>query len=477
MRRLAAAFIICIASHAAAQKIVPATPLTPVTVSELASFDPAVEQPRREIRHRRLAPLDLWLAAPLPHTDLVPAATPAIAPPRMTAAFSANSSSFLAPSDASGAVGREYVVTANNAGLVVQDRAGVQLKIVSLFTFLGESVVGSGDYYDPRAAYDPVADRWIVIGINERSSGISMIVAVSQTGDPRGAWNRYRLTIGDVPIIDFSRLALTRDTVMIGTQGHYELLCYIVSIRKTDLYGTSTALPTTQYHFDLYDVAPVQNDDSAIEYVVHNNYSGKLQVKRLTEPDSAWRKIDAIVPWGQYTEYAPQAGTSRTLDTGWLYPVEQAVYRNGAIYAVHTGILGGGIGILWWKIDPETGARLDAGTIEDPARQKYYAYPSLAVNRSGAMVIGFCVFSPTTFPSAGYAYRDTLGRVSTAGEVKAGEGSFEWSERWGDYTTTVTDPLDDRAFWTIQIISQNNRWQTWWGKIELEPARRRSARH
>jgi len=459
----------------AAQQVRYAMPMDPVTVSELPALDPNAEEPRREIDHRRHRPLELFLAAPLSFDDRAPVATATIAPPKMRAAFSASDSGFLAPSDASGAVGKEYVVAATNAGLLIQDRAGAVLKGASLFTFLGEGISGTGVYYDPRIAYDAAADRWIVIGNNDRSSGVYMILAISQTGDPRGTWTRYRLEIGDFPGIDFSRLALSRDTVMIGTQLAEVSKCYIVSIRKSDLYAAPASLPTKQYSFVMYDVAPVQADDVPFEYVVHNNFSNQIQVKQLDEP--AWRSVEKTITWSQNTAYAPQQGTTNKLDTGFLYPIENAVYRNGSVYVVHSGNRGGRSAIIWWKINPDTGARLDSGTIEDPAGEKYYAYPSLAVNRLGAMVIGFSTFSSKTYPSAGYVYRDPNGNLSTTAELKTGEGSFLWSDRWGDYTTTVMDPLNDHAFWTLQIISLNNRWQTWWGKIELEPGRRRSARH
>jgi len=448
--------------------------MDPVTVSELPSPDPNAEEPRREIDHRRHRPLELFLAAPLPFDDRAPVATATIAPPKMRAAFSASDSGFLAPSDASGAVGKEYVVAATNAGLLIQDRAGAVLKGASLFTFLGNGVSGSGVYYDPRIAYDAAADRWIVIGNNDRSGGVYMILAVSQTGDPRGTWTRYSLAIGDFPGIDFSRLALSRDTVMIGTQLTEASKCYIVSIRKSDLYAAPASLPTKQYDFVMYDVAPVQADEAPFEYAVHDNF-GQIEVKRLE--DSTWQKVERAITWSQNTAYAPQPGTTNKLDTGFLYPIENAVYRNGSVYVVHSGNRSGRSAIIWWKINPDTGARLDSGTIEDPAGEKYYAYPSLAVNRLGAMVIGFSTFSSKTYPAAGYVYRDPNGNVSTTAELKTGEGPFLWSDRWGDYTTTVMDPLNDRAFWTLQIVSLNNRWQTWWGKIELEPGRRRSARH
>lgn len=476
LRISSALFLSLFAAQLVAQTNVDATPIAPVTLSERPPVEENPAEPLREFRHDRRPPLEVWLGARFAGSDLVPAVTATIAPPRMASSFKANSSTNLSPADASGAVSRDHVVTMNNAGIYVQDRAGTLLKAASLFTFLGDNAIGSGIYFDPRVAYDTVANRWIVIGINDRTGGTFMMVAVSQTGDPLGTWSRYRLTIGQGIPIDFSRLALTRDTIMIGTQFPEANLSYILSIRKSDLFAAPASLPVKSYDFAMYDVTPVTADDTAIEYVVHNNYEGRLRVKRLDEASTAWRAIDAPVSWNQNTIYAPQLGSTRALDTGNLYPIEHAIYRNGAIYAVQ-GARRTTSAILWWKIDPVSGTRLDAGAIENTS--KFYAYPSLAVNRAGGMVIGFCVFSSSSYPSAAYLYRDVFGQISTIGELKSGEGSFRWSDRWGDYTTTVNDPADDKAFWTTQIISLDNAWQTWWAKLEVDPVttKRRSARH
>jgi hypothetical protein len=54
---------------------------------------------------------------------------------------------------------------------------------------------------------------------------------------------------------------------------------------------------------------------------------------------------------------------------------------------------------------------------------------------------------------------------------KAGEASFfndlDGRNRWGDYSATVVDPLNDTDLWTIQeyAASPANTWGTWWGRV------------
>jgi hypothetical protein len=62
--------------------------------------------------------------------------------------------------------------------------------------------------------------------------------------------------------------------------------------------------------------------------------------------------------------------------------------------------------------------------------------------------------------------------------IKPGEDSYEKDfgssrVRWGDYSATVVDPVDDTTFWTIQEYAamdvgpneSDDRWGTWWAKL------------
>src|SRR5262249_57296038 len=48
---------------------------------------------------------------------------------------------------------------------------------------------------------------------------------------------------------------------------------------------------------------------------------------------------------------------------------------------------------------------------------------------------------------------------------------------WGEYSSTVVDPTNDRDLWTIQeyaeapvgIPPDNGRWGTWWARLDTTP--------
>jgi hypothetical protein len=114
------------------------------------------------------------------------------------------------------------------------------------------------------------------------------------------------------------------------------------------------------------------------------------------------------------------------------------------------------------------------GRIDDPSGANFYAYPSLAVNRYSDVMVGYTKFGPGQYPGAAYSMRLASDGPNTmeAGVVyKAGEASYfkdfgTGDNRWGDFSATVVDPVDDTAMWTLQeYAGQNNMWGTWWAQI------------
>lgn len=217
--------------------------------------------------------------------------------------------------------------------------------------------------------------------------------------------------------------------------------------------------------------------------------------------------------------------------------IQNTVYRNGSLWTAHTVMLaatpspagtcvgGTSVGcsgavidthsaIQWWQIDPslETGAAtvpFQRGRIEDPAADNchdgnggtrtsgactstatqvgtFFAFPNISVNLNNDVLIGFTQFSPFTYASSAYAIRRSADLVNTVRDpavfrggqanynIGSGSGSTR-QNRWGDYSATQTDPLDDTTFWTAQEYAGATRsdflgspagpWETWWAKI------------
>jgi hypothetical protein len=124
------------------------------------------------------------------------------------------------------------------------------------------------------------------------------------------------------------------------------------------------------------------------------------------------------------------------------------------------------------------GVSAETGTIDDPTGTTFYGFPGIAVNRLGAATISYCYYSASIHPSLGYSYRDPTGVMSSGGTISNGT-NVPSERRWGDFTTTVVDPINDLEFWVTGPSATSQIWSTWWGVIHppLPPARIRAVRH
>jgi hypothetical protein len=137
--------------------------------------------------------------------------------------------------------------------------------------------------------------------------------------------------------------------------------------------------------------------------------------------------------------------------------------------------------VAWYQLDPETASPTSPGVPVQQGRisnvTRFYYYPSIAVNATGDVGIGFSGSSPTEYAGAYYTARwasDPPGTVQAVATLKAGLSPYfkdfgAGRNRWGDYSATCIDPVDDLTFWTLQeyAASQDNTWATWWGSFFL----------
>ena len=116
------------------------------------------------------------------------------------------------PPDVDGAVGPSHILEGLNNDYRTFDKAtGGIVTTVSILTFWAPA--GGGGYFDPKTLYDPVQQRWIAVALsNAQSATSSIMIGVSQTSDPTGAWNLFRVradTTGtnwaDFPCVGFNK--------------------------------------------------------------------------------------------------------------------------------------------------------------------------------------------------------------------------------------------------------------------------------
>lgn len=501
-----------------------------VNFSEVAAQEAGAKGHSRIRPHRikRKPQTRTFDAASTPASDVAPADpdvwfTAASAPPSPPA-----SASFLAlldnavafNPDTAGAVGPNHLLVVLESEMRVQNRSGGVISTVSIDAFWGS--LGNSNVFDTRVIYDNARQRWITTAIgNPAMSGSSLLIAVSQTSDPTGNWNRHRiqtdLVNGTYP--DSPNIGLARDWVvvtanMMNQTGLFFENVGIFAFNRTNLYAGGERL--WQYTYAPSDatlsevnvlVPAVSYDENATTNFMVANWdgsfaggAGRLRLFSVSGP------VDAPV-FNDYTDapagglfamagpgfgspswvsevpttinFAPQLGTTNKIFIGDAR-IQNVVYRDGALWCAQHVFLPTNLvtrcAVQWWCVTPG-GTVLQHGRMDDPSGAKFYAYPSIAVNRYEDVLIGYSRFAANQYPSANYAfhgYQAGPGQLLADTVLKSGEGKFTVADDglilWGDWSATMVDPVNDTDMWTIQEYASApvggvDRWGTWWGRV------------
>jgi hypothetical protein len=277
-------------------------------------------------------------------------------------------------------------------------------------------------------------------------------------------------------------MAMTRDTIVITANIFDPAYQWadVFTIRKSDAYASPSTLPIAVGKTNEFDLVPVDGRADATIYLVAQRNETDLSIysyngtalTNIGNPQAPTSNLSGsfFVPIGL------QLGSTIKLDCGFIFATN-AVLKNGVLWVASQPYRSSPLrsSVLWWRIVLGSPLRVDTGLIDDPTGATMYAFPSIAVNKVGAALIGYSVFSASLYPAAGYSYIDPSNSLSKPSLMKV-SGGPSYSSRWADYSTTVTD-ANDIDFWTIQTyapvsIAADGFWATWWAKIEMPvPAR------
>ncbi|MCA1615819.1 MAG: lamin tail domain-containing protein, partial [Acidobacteria bacterium] len=453
---------------------------------------------------------------------------------------------FVIPPDTMGAVGLDKVFTNTNSNYRVHDKTtGAPLSTVSIDTFWAAS--GGAGFFDPRVVYDPYNQRWIlVIDSNAQTANSSIIIAVSQTSDPQGAYNMYRFVVGcaggtegcdaggewaDFPMLGFNKNWIAVSMNMFGLpngSGHVNDKVLVLDYPQARAGAANAYLFTGDaIGFCNHPVETYDAGEATLYFAQHiSSAQAVYRISTLTGDPPAQPALDfgeeKVRPGGGWTQpvgdMLPQTcvgavgvncpTTVRRIDVGDAQVRGNAVFRNGGIYYAQTVALPAGAPLAadpfghlvstadrtaaqWTRLDT-SGNFVDGGRIEDATATptnggRWYAYPSIAVNKHNDVLVGFSEFESDDFADAGYAVRlgtDAAGTMRDPVVYKEGEDYYSKDfgggrNRFGDYSATRLDPVNDRDIWTVQeyagtrtapnalSTTNNSRWGTWWAKVAL----------
>lgn len=448
-------------------------------------------------------PRHIGTQAAFPDQQAVVTAPTTLTPsPALAANFDAvDDNGTVIPPDTGGAVGPDHLVVAVNQEVAIQSRSGLASLVKSLDAFFGTA---AGSAFDPHVLYDPFNARWILSAAADAQTAQSKImVAVSATNDPSGVWDIFSVAAdpstgtswADFPILGFNKNWIVVSVNMFPNTGSGFNGTKIYAFDKSALYsGSATTVsvfstpassndfsiaPATTFDNSLASLYFLEDFDGATKNLRRFSISGPVgsevmtRLSDVTLPLTAWSDAVNLVNFG----FAPQLGSSDRIDNGDAR-FHNVVYRGGSLWASHTVFLPASAptrsAAQWLQISASTGTVQQAGRMDDSTGAKFFAYPSLAVNKNNDMMMAYSRFSSTQYASANYTFRaagdaantlrsDTVYKAGLAPYFKTYGGP---SNRWGDFSQSSVDPVNDTDMWTIQEYAGNsNLWGTWWGQL------------
>lgn len=413
-----------------------------------------------------------------------------------------NDNSTSIPPDVNGAVGPNHIMVTLNTQVRIMDRNGVAISTVSLNSFWSP-LGGLTSTYDPKILYDHVAGRWLFCSsANPQSNTSSTLLAVSKSSDPTQGWNMYKVDVDatdtkwvDYPSIGFNDRWITVQMNLFSMPNSTATSHQIYAWDKSDVYNNGTGV---------YTKFEITNESTAIvcPSIHYDNSTSKMFLLRVSSGNSAGKgtltmrtlsgtatapvlstpiTIQTNNTWASSgannTNFAPQLGVSSLIATN-DHRMRHVVVRDGKVWAVHSVFLplSGATrsAVQWWQFDT-LGNVQQRNIIEDPTGQRFYSFPSIAVNSKNDALIGYASFAPTQYASGAYSFRKSTDPINTFRDeyvFKYGENTYfkdfgGTRNRWGDYTNTVIDPTNDSTFWTIQEYAGAtiNTWATWWAHV------------
>ena len=424
----------------------------------------------------------------------------------------------VVPPDTNGDVGPSHYVQFINSIWAVYDKTGTlvqgPLPGNSPYVGFGGPCETTNDG-DPVAKYDRLADRWVLtqFALPNYPDGPSFqCFAVSQTGDPTGAYNLYEFTIGSLATGwgDYPKLGIWPDGYYIAfntftssaftgmTSAAFDRTAMLAGDAATvvsfltppdggglpsDMDGPTPPPPgTPNYFFTWWD--PVVGTLNVYQF--HVDFATPIN-STFTGPVEFGSSPFVYPPCPGGTTCVPQSG-GEILDTLGDRLMNRAAYRNfgdhESIVTNQTVDAGGRTGVRWWEVrDPGgTPTVYQSGTYSPDTSYRWMA--SIAQDKDGNMALGYSKSDASSFPSIGITGRlvgDPLDTMGSEDVWLAGTGSQISSfSRWGDYSSMNVDPTDDCTFWYTQEYYANTNsfdFKTRIGSFKFPELRRRADRH
>jgi hypothetical protein len=436
--------------------------------------------------------------------------TPSMPTPTQNFEGQGNTSGVLPP-DTNGDVGPDHYVQMVNLTLAVYDKSGtLLLGPVASNTFWSPigGLCASNNDGDPVVLYDQGADRWLIsqFALSDPDD-YHECVAISQTGNPTGAWHLYDFLASTSEMNDYPKLGVWPDAYYMSANdftfnGAWNWSGVSVYAFERDQMLQGRPARMIKFNFSATDnifgflpadwdgtTPPPANAPNPFVYLRGDEIDGNPDGLGLwlfhvdwTTPANSTFTGQTLLPVAAFDanlcdwsrNCIPQPGGT-ALDAISDRLMFRNQYRNlGASQALvlnHTVDATGAdlAGLRWYQLTNSGGgwSLAQQGTYApQDGHQRWMG--SIAMDKDANLAIGYSISSTSLFPSIAYTGRlagdpaNTLPQGETS--LILGNGSqSHTSGRWGDYSSMSVDPVDDCTFWYTQeyyAADSNSGWQT-----------------
>ena len=374
---------------------------------------------------------------------------------------------------------------------------------------------GAGTFTtDPQIRYDRFTSRWflLMIDVPPVNNFNRVVLAVSDAASngtitAGTVWTFFQFQADAANFCDYQSLGVDVNalyvgcnmfstTAFVGTNGYV--------IQKSSVLGAGPMFvtnfpglvasavgpgPGSPRGVDNYDLGATEGYFIGPDNLTFNT----IMFRRVSNPGTVSPTISAnisvTVPTTTFPNRVEHLGNTGGLNGG-LDGLDdrlfQAMIRNGRLWTAHNfRVTAAGVASnatesrnasRWYEFQnlTTTPTVVQSGTVYDSAATRaaarQYTIPSIVATGQGHAVIGFTMAGTPVGPTPAFASRlsgDTLGTMAgppTAPAVTFGTTTANYNppsdtggssgRRWGDYSATVVDPLDDMTVWTAQQYNQ-----------------------
>ncbi len=389
----------------------------------------------------------------------------------------------VSPPDPTAAVGPNHVVQMTNGLWSVWDKSGVQ---AAGFPKSITDPLGGQNSGDPITLYDREADRWF---ISQFQFGSSLLLAVSQTPDPTGAYNVYQFPISSN---DYPHYGIWGNSYLVAGNFSPNGRFYAFN-REKILAGDSSAefasltmsgfVPGTVFKAPQpvhSEGAGIASGPAPIVWFHDNAWAGvATDAAVIWELDIDWTNPSAAtvtgpleIPLSDFDSFITGTGgdsfaniqqpnTSQRIDAlvhvmnyqahRYDFGTHESMVFNFMVEPVNGTKIAG---LRWVELRRTAGndwSLYQEGTYVDPVANESVFMGGIGMDQQGNIGLAYIKSGETTFPSLYFTGRfaaDPLG-VMTVNErlIVAGTNSVTSNSRYGDYCQLTRDPSDDLTFW------------------------------